>query len=721
MANNFWEESPMARLRFRATGRLLVTVLVLSASLGKAKLLAHTPIFQWEKAVPEELGLCSHRLEHMKDELARRQTKAFLVVKDDKIVYEWYAPDHGPDRRHYTASLAKAVVAGLAVAIAIEDGYLHLDDPVAKYIPHWQSDPQKARITIRHLGSHTSGLDDSRPNEEAVWKDMFWKRLPPPQDPFTISRDQAPVLFAPGSRFHYSNPGIAMLTYAVAAALKKAPENDIRRLLRDRIYRPIGIGDEEWSIGYGQTFYVDELPVVAGWGGGSFTARALARIGRLVLHEGLWDGRQILRAETVRAVTRSVGLPGDCGIGWWTNAGGRFACLPRDAFWGAGAQEQVLLVIPSLHLIMVRNGGALSPADSTVNWEKYLFQPLTHALMVSESPAKQGRHMSTEPAVDGQRHPQSPVITGVKWANPTDIIRLAPGSDNWPMTWADDDHLYTAFGDGWGFEPKAPRKLSLGIARVEGMPPHIRGVNIPSPTGEQYGDGPAGKKASGMLMIDGVLFMLVRNAGNSQLAWSTDRGRTWQWASWKFTESFGCPTFVNFGKNYEGARDQFVYIVSPDSDSAYTACDRMVLARVPKHAICQREKYEFFAGFDEKSMPRWTPDIRMRQPVFENPGRCGRSSISYNPGLKRYIWWQSHRGRQGVEGSASNWAFAIYDAPEPWGPWTLVFSTEKWDVDPGESGCFPTKWISPDGTEMWLVFSGDDSFSVRKVHLLLKR
>ena len=112
------------------------------------------------------------------------------------------------------------------------------------------------------------------------------------------------------------------------------------------------------------------------------------------------------------------------------------------------------------------------------------------------------------------------------------------------------------------------------------------------------GDGETGKKASGMLMVDGVLFMWVRNAGNSQLAWSSDFGRTWTWSTWKFMTSFGFPTFLNFGKNYAGARDVYVYVYSPDSDTAYFPADHMVLARVPKGKITNRDAYEFFNGLD---------------------------------------------------------------------------------------------------------------------------
>jgi hypothetical protein len=63
--------------------------------------------------------------------------------------------------------------------------------------------------------------------------------------------------------------------------------------------------------------------------------------------------------------------------------------------------------------------------------------------------------------------------------------------------------------------------------------------------------------------------------------------------------------------------------------------------------------------------------------------------------------------------------FGIYEAPEPWGPWKTVFFTTRWDVGPGETSSFPTKWMQADGT-CHLLFSGDDYFSVRAVKLFVK-
>jgi hypothetical protein len=62
----------------------------------------------------------------------------------------------------------------------------------------------------------------------------------------------------------------------------------------------------------------------------------------------------------------------------------------------------------------------------------------------------------------------------------------------------------------------------------------------------------------------------------------------------------------------------------------------------------------------------------------------------------------------------------VFDAPEPWGPWTSVFLADQWDVGPGDSASFPSKWMSSDGRVLHLVFSGNDSFSVRQATLELR-
>ena len=326
------------------------------------------------------------KLDALRDALAAENTHGLLVLRNDKIVSEWYAPGFSASKPHYTASMAKALVGGVATALAMDDGRIALDDRAARYVSAWRDDPAKSRITIRQLGSHTSGLEDAEeagmPHDKLTgWKGDFWKAEPPPNDPFTIVRDKTPVVYEPGSKIGYSNPGIAMLGYSLTAALKEGPASDLRTLLRDRIMRPIGAGDDEWSIGYQKTYTVDGLPLVATWGGGSVTARATARVGRLMLRGGNWDGKQLISASACRLVTNDAGTPGNFGIGWWSNNEGVCPKIPRDAFWGSGAGHQVVLVVPSLNLIAVRNGSAMrSNGDRDKVLHDRLFIPLVDAV-----------------------------------------------------------------------------------------------------------------------------------------------------------------------------------------------------------------------------------------------------------------------------------------------------------------------------------------------------
>jgi len=351
--------------------------------------------FEWKIARPENQRASADKFERLTKSLAAKNTKALLVIRNDRIICEWYAKDHGPDKKHYTASLAKALVGGMSLLVALNDGRIAADDPVCKHVPQWKDDPVKSKITIRYLATHSSGVEDAEQDdishmELPGWKGGFWRKDP---DPFTLSRDKAPIIFAPGTKYAYSNPGMAMLSYAVTASLRGGKYADVRTLLRERIMRPIGVEDSDWSIGYGQTYDVDGLKLVANWGGGSYTARAIARVGRLMLRKGNWQGEQLIDSRWVETVLRYAGTPKPdrppgnpqpaCGLAWYTNFDGVWPRVPRDAFAGAGAGNQVLLVVPSLDLIVVRNGGNLyDPSKGEGFWggiEKYLFDPLMEA------------------------------------------------------------------------------------------------------------------------------------------------------------------------------------------------------------------------------------------------------------------------------------------------------------------------------------------------------
>ena len=306
--------------------------------------------------------------------------------------------------------------------------------------------------------------------------------------------------------------------------------------------------------------------------------------------------------------------------------------------------------------------------------------------------------------------------------------RLAPGSDNWPVTWADDDNLYAAWGDGGGFGgSNSSGRVLLGIARIEGDAANATGKNVWGGFAPEH---PAqfGGKSYGILCVDGVLYLWVApqpnpHLANCRIAFSKNHGATWEFAEWKFAfaEGLTVPTFLNFGRDYAGARDDYVYsyYIQPQwgpgiatRTTAHTfdvhRPGRIHLSRVPKDAILDRTRYEFFAGVDPATrQPRWSPDLAKKQPVFADPNGVGWNvSVTCNAGLGRYLLTtehsETHTGKLG-----------LFDAPEPWGPWTTIAYDEAWGSGHVEVSTFhwvfTPKWMSADGTQFTMIFTGKNS------------
>lgn len=304
--------------------------------------------------------------------------------------------------------------------------------------------------------------------------------------------------------------------------------------------------------------------------------------------------------------------------------------------------------------------------------------------------------------------------------------REAPGSDNWPTTWADDGNLYTAWGDGGGFGGDNKKgRVTLGVARIDGGPDNYAGNNL---WGGHAPQSPAqfGGKSYGMLSVDGTLYMWVvpqpgPHLKECRIATSTDHGLTWTRADWafRFQDGLSIPTFLNFGRDHAGARDDHVYSYHIEPTWGPRAPEgsrfgfevhrpgRVHLSRVPKDKITRREAHEFFAGFDVKGTPRWTPRVAEKQPVFTDVNGVGWNlSVSHNPGLRRYLLATEH-------GSTHAGKLGLFDAAEPWGPWTTVAYEKDWGAGHVEVSAFywnfPTKWLSPDGNGFTLVFTGKNS------------
>jgi CubicO group peptidase (beta-lactamase class C family) len=617
------------------------------------------------------------------------------VTRHGKLALAW-----GDRQKRYDLKSSTKSIGVTALGLAIADGKLALSDLVRDRHPTFGVPPESNaktgwldKITLLHLATQTAGFE--KPGGYGELK------------------------HAPGTTWAYSDGGPNWLAECVTLAYGR----DVDELMFERVFQPIGVAraDLVWRSNSYRPHEIDGIARREFGSGISANVDAMARIGLLYLRNGEWNGKRILPEDFVEQVRQPVpsvaGLPeadaanyGNAsdhyGLLWWNNADGTLSGVPKDAYWSWGLYDSLIVVIPSLDIVVSRAGESWK-RESDDHYD--VLRPFLAPIAASVRD-RSGAEPTDAGASTASPYPESPIIRTIEWAPPETIVRRAKGSDNWPLTWADDDSLYGAYGDGRGFEPFVDRKLSLGLTRIRGTPENFVGTNLTSSSLETVGDGASGKKASGLLMAGGVLYLLARNAGNSQLAWSEDRGEKWTWCDWTFDESFGCPTFLNFGRNYEGARDEYVYVYSHDADSAYLPADRMVLARAPVARVRKREAYEFFAGLDAAGKPRWTKDVSGRKAVFQNPGRCYRSSVTYDAGIGRYLWCQTLPGAD----PRFRGGFGIYDAPEPWGPWTTAFYTEAWDVGPGESSSIPSKWISAEGRTIHLVFSGDDCFSVRR-------
>ncbi len=285
-------------------------------------------------------------------------------------------------------------------------------------------------------------------------------------------------------------------------------------------------------------------------------------------------------------------------------------------------------------------------------------------------------------------YPRSRVVTKLSWSPDVLKIKGYANGDNWPIAWMHDDSQLTAFCDGKGFSKEDP-DLSLGFAWVYGNPPEFHAKNIKSDADTPTGWGSKGIKASDMIAVDGVLYMFVRNYKpsasddftNSRLACSTNSGANWTWANWHFSDTYGCPAFVQFGKDYQGARDEYVYVASQANDSAYGYSPDIVMARVRKDAVMKRNSYTLYGGMTKDGQPIWVKDIAKQKPIFTDPKGTQRIAITYNAGLNRYILTTSHLTGQKATHTA---ALGVFEAPEPWGPWSTIYYDDHWSVEDGK-------------------------------------
>jgi hypothetical protein len=316
-------------------------------------------------------------------------------------------------------------------------------------------------------------------------------------------------------------------------------------------------------------------------------------------------------------------------------------------------------------------------------------------------------------AVTEAPYPHSRVLQSIEWHWPT-YITAAVGSDLWPVAWGADNQLYAAWGDGGGFGGSdSDGRVALGFARIEGTPEHWRGINVNGGKNPEHpASFPRKGKTTGLAIVDGVFYATVNLQDgpwpnvNHVLAWSTNSGATWTKVPWLFAKgegNFQPAEFLTCGRDYTGLAEAlagYVYLYGPKHSAERGSSSRLYLARAPRDRLRERAAYEFFQRTDAAGKPVWVAESAQAQPVFTDPNGVRPGAVVYDPGLNRFLLTSFHIGPGQL---------GVFDAPNPWGPWTTIAYYEQWG-NMGAEGegltCgFPQKWMSADGLTLWCVFS----------------
>jgi CubicO group peptidase (beta-lactamase class C family) len=275
-----------------------------------------------------------------------RHTQGVVVVRGGKIVDEWYAPGEGPDSWAASWSVGKSFASTL-IGIAISQGKIpSVDEPMTTYFPEWAGTP-KAAITLRDVLHMESGLQWNEDYDVAdvASSDVISMGLSSNELAYAASR---PLAHPPGTTFHYSS-GDAML---LSGVIEKATGMPADAYARQVLYDPLGMQQVEWwrdADGHTLTYCCTDT-----------TSRDFARFGLLFLRDGDWNGTQVVPASWVHDATQpTANSGGSYGYMWWIST---MPEVKGPIYNAIGFDGQYIHVIPSLDLVVVRNGDYVKSA-----------------------------------------------------------------------------------------------------------------------------------------------------------------------------------------------------------------------------------------------------------------------------------------------------------------------------------------------------------------------
>lgn len=293
----------------------------------------------WETKTPASLNWNEGELNNLYTYLQQKNTKAFLILKNGRIVAEKYFGTFTVDSNWYWASAGKTMTAFL-VGIAQQEGLLNINNRSSQYLgTGWTSAPlaKENLITVKHQLTMTTGLDDNvQPDNDCTLPACFQYRADA------------------GSRWAYHNGPYTILDKVVEAASGTTYNNYFQQKIRDRI----GMNGLWIKTGFNNVYYS--------------TPRSMARFGLLLLNKGKWNTTGILSDESYFSsqVSSSQSINPSYGYLTWLNGkssymmptlqasfnGGLVPNAPADMYAALGKNDQKIYVVPSLNVVVVRMG-----------------------------------------------------------------------------------------------------------------------------------------------------------------------------------------------------------------------------------------------------------------------------------------------------------------------------------------------------------------------------
>jgi len=274
-----------------------------------------------------------------KDGGKKKRTRAVVVLYKDKLIAEKYDTGFNKDSKILGWSMTKSITSS-AFGVLAKQGKINIYKPAP--IAEWQKDDRKI-ITINDLLHMNSGLE---------WEENYTKicdateMLFQAEDMGKVQMDK-PAQFKPNTHWNYSSGTTNLLSRILRSQFKTQQE-----------YLDFWYGAVIDKIGMNSMIVEQDMSgTFVGSSYGWATPRDWSKFGLLYLHKGNWNGEQILDESWVKyTATPTNTSEGKYGAQFWLNAGGKFPDVPRDMFYCSGYQGQMVAIIPSLDMVIVRMG-----------------------------------------------------------------------------------------------------------------------------------------------------------------------------------------------------------------------------------------------------------------------------------------------------------------------------------------------------------------------------